>query len=146
MSQPAFSILRISFALLGCAALAIGGMIFTVGPDATGRAFTTALQLVASDTPQLTGLRGPDIDSEMRFYAVLWMAYGGLALWVARSLAQQMNLLRLMLAIFMLGGLGRAVSYIAAGAPHPLFVVLMWTELILPPILLALSFRLESTR
>jgi hypothetical protein len=51
-----------------------------------------------------------------------------------------MTLLRLMLGIFLLGGIGRVISYFAVGAPHPLFVVLMWIEVAASPALLALSF------
>jgi len=134
-------VLRIAFSLLGLAALVIGGMIFAIGPDATGQVFAAVLRVVLPGTPQLAGLVGADVDSEMRFYAVLWMAYGGLALWVVRDLPKRMNLLRLMLGIFWLGGLGRVISYFAVGAPHPLFLVLMWIEITLPFVLIALSYK-----
>ena len=133
-------VLRIAFSLLGVAALVVGGMIFAIGPDATGKIFAAVLRVALPGTPQLAGLVGADVDSEMRFYAVLWMAYGGVALWVARDLPKRMNLLRLMLGIFWLGGLGRVVSYFAVGAPHPLFLVLMWIEIALPLVLIALSY------
>lgn len=133
-------VLRIAFSLLGLAALVIGGMIFAIGPDATGKIFAAVLRVALPGTPQLAGLVGADVDSEMRFYAVLWMAFGGVALWVARDLPKRMNLLRLMLGIFWLGGLGRVVSYFAVGAPHPLFLVLMWIEIALPLVLIALSY------
>lgn len=133
-------VLRIAFSLLGVAALVVGGMIFAIGPDATGKIFAAVLRVALPGTPQLAGLVGADVDSEMRFYAVLWMAFGGVALWVARDLPKRMNLLRLMLGIFWLGGLGRVVSYFAVGAPHPLFLVLMWIEIALPLVLIALSY------
>ena len=133
--------MRIAFSMLGFAALMIGGLIFAVGPVMTGQLFATMLRLVVPDTPPLTGLGGPDVDSEMRFYAVLWMAYGGTALWVARAITERMRLLRLMLVIFWFGGVGRLVSYFAAGAPHPLFMLLMWIEITLPAVLLGLSYR-----
>ena len=139
-------ILRFAMVLLAGAALLIGGLIFVLGPSATGDAFTTALQVAAPDVVPLTGLRGPDIDSEMRFYSVLFIAYGGAGLWALRSFQERLGLVRLILAIFMLGGMGRAVSYVSVGAPHPLFVVLMWIELLAPPILLALSLQPRSPR
>ena len=134
-------VLRIAFSLLGLAALLIGGMIFVIGPDATGKIFAAVLRIALPGTPSLDGLVGADVDSEMRFYAVLWMAYGGFALWVVRDLPNRMNLLRLMLLVFWLGGLGRVLSYFAVGAPHPLFLVLMWVEIALPPVLIALSYK-----
>ncbi len=133
-------VLRIAFSILGIAALLIGGLIFAIGPAATGQVFAALLRLVMPGTPPLVGLGGADIDSEMRFYAVLWMAYGWAALWVARALPKRMDLLRLMLGIFWLGGVGRVISYLAIGAPHPLFIVLMWVEIALAPVLMALSY------
>lgn len=133
--------LKIAFSLLGLVALVIGGMIFVLGPEATGQTFAALLRVAAPRTPRVVGLSGADIDSEMRFYAALWMAYGGAALWVSRGLPERIRLLRLMLVIFWLGGVGRAISYFVVGAPHPLFSVLMWIEITLPVALLALSYR-----
>ncbi len=135
-----FMILKIAFSLLGVTALAIGGLIFVIGPQATGQIFVAALQVVSPDVPPLIALTGADIDSEMRFYSVLWMAYGAIALWIAQALLQRVVLLRLMLCLFLLGGIGRAISFFLVGAPHLLFVVLMWIEIVLPPFLILLSF------
>jgi hypothetical protein len=98
------------------------------------------LSVVASTPPRIEGLAGPNIDSEMRFYSVLWVAYGATALWVARALPRRVVQLRLMLVVFMLGGVGRAISHLVVGAPHPLFAALMWAEIILPPALIGLSY------
>ena len=38
--------------------------------------------------------------------------------------------------VFFAGGIGRLISLIAVGWPHPAFVVLMAIELILPPLLI----------
>lgn len=133
--------LRIASSVLGFAATIIGGLIFVIGPAMTGDIFATVLQAVMPSVPPTVGLVGPDVDSEMRFYAVLWIAYGAAAVWVSRRLPERIGLLRLMLAIFWLGGVGRGISFLAVGAPHPLFIVLMWIELVLPAVLLALSFR-----
>ncbi|UPT62610.1 MAG: DUF4345 domain-containing protein [Hyphomonadaceae bacterium JAD_PAG50586_4] len=137
--------LRIVFSVLGFAALLIGGLIFAIGPATTGQVFAAMLRVVMPNKPPLVGLAGADIDSEMRFYAVLWMAYGGAALWVTRALPMRMDLLRLMLVVFWLGGLGRVISYLAVGAPHPLFIALMWVEIALPPALIALSYKRAKT-
>lgn len=135
-----FMILKAAFSLLGLAALTIGGLIFVTGPQATGQIFVAVLHVVSPDVSPLVALTGADIDSEMRFYAVLWMAYGALALWVAQALPQRVVLLRLMLCLFLLGGVGRAISYFVVGPPHLLFVVLMWIEIVLPSALMLLSF------
>jgi len=138
--------LRLAFTLLGLAAIGIGGMIFALGPAATADMFAAALALIAPTPAKVDGLSGPNVDSEMRFYAVLWVAYGALALWVARDLAARIIALRLMLAAFLIGGVGRAVSLVAAGPPHPLFAVLMWIELLAPPAMIALSFGAAKPR
>lgn len=132
--------LKIGFTLLGMSAVAIGAMIFILGPAATGNLFASALSMMVQTPSRIDGLAGPNTDSEMRFYSALWIAYGLIALWVSRSLAHRMVWLRAMLAIFFLGGVGRAISYLAVGAPHPLFVALMWIELILPAVLVGLSY------
>ena len=137
--------LKIAFSLLGLAALVIGGMIFAIGPEATGQIFAAGLRVAVPLTPPVTGLDGADIDSEMRFYAAIWMAYGATALWVSRGLPKRVQALRLMLGVFWLGGLGRALSLVTHGAPHPLFSVLMWIELVLPPVLILLSLRHGKT-
>ncbi len=129
-------VLRITFALLGLSALTIGTMIFLQGPQA----FVVLLHVAIPSTPPVEGLGGVNIDNEMRFYATLWIAYGAIAIQVARALPARMSWMRGMLAVFMLGGVGRALSWAAFGAPHPLFTVLMWIELLLPPVLIALSF------
>ena len=133
-------ILKIAFFLLGGAALVIGGLIFVIGPQVTGQIFVAALHVVSPDVSPIIALTGADIDSEMRFYSVLWMAYGAIALWIAQALPRRVVLLRIMLCLFLLGGIGRAISYFVVGAPHLLFIVLMWIEIVLPPVLLLLSF------
>ena len=99
--------LRAAFSILGIAALLIGGMIFVAGPQVTGQAFASLFRIVSPATPRIVGLSGPDINSEMRFYSVLWIAYGAMALWVARALQSRIKWFRLMLAVFLPGGVGR---------------------------------------
>jgi hypothetical protein len=138
--------LRIAFTLLGVAAILIGSSIFLAGPDWTGQMFVLALRAVAPETPTLEGLHHANVDSELRFYAALWFAYGALALWVARDLPERVQWLRIMLAVFLLGGVGRAISWVAVGAPHPLFQLLMLIEIALPPALIALSYNTARGR
>jgi hypothetical protein len=80
------------------------------------------------------------MDSELRFYAPLFGAYGMLMLWTAQDLFVRNYLIPWLAAVFFLGGLGRVLSYAAVGAPHPLFVVLMAIELLMPPVLVGLWF------
>lgn len=140
--QTSSVVLRVAFSLLGLAALAIGVMIFVLGPSVTAGVFATILGAIAQTPPDVDGLAGPNIDSEMRFYSVLWIAYGALAIWVSRSVTSRVIWLRLMLVVFLLGGVGRVISHVLVGAPHLLFSVLMWIELVLPTIMIGLSYAL----
>jgi hypothetical protein len=72
----------------------------------------------------------------------MWVGYGALAIRTARRLPADLAAARILLAIVFAGGVGRALSLFAVGAPHPLFSVLMWIELFLPPALLLLSLRM----
>ena len=95
-----------------------------------------------SDQP-LTGLSGSDVDSELRFYSVFWIAYGVFVLKAARALPEHFGRVQFLLGLFLLGGIGRVLSHVAIGAPHPLFTLLMWVELLLPILLIGLSLMVK---
>lgn len=133
-------VFQVSIAALGAAAVAVGGMIFLFGPAFTGDVFASGLSLV-TPMPRPVQLGGVDVDSEMRFYAVLWVAYGLVLIRVSQSLPQRMLLAQAMLGVFFVGGLGRVLSALAFGLPHPLFQVLMWIELAVPLLLAPLSME-----
>jgi hypothetical protein len=78
------------------------------------------------------------MDSELRFYAALWGAYGILALISSLQFAARRGWVPWLALAFFAGGLGRAISIAQTGAPHPAFILLMAIELVLPPIMLAL--------
>ena len=81
------------------------------------------------------------MDSEDRFYAVFFLAYGAALLWCARDVAGRARQVRLLMAIFFLGGVARIVSMLQAGLPHPFFVTMTAIELLLPPLLAWLAGR-----
>jgi hypothetical protein len=91
-----------------------------------------------------TGAWPPTTDSELRFYAALWGAYGFILIAVARDLRAMLHYVPLLAATFFVGGAGRALSYFQVGPPHPFFVFLMVIELVLPIIFLMLWFRVRS--
>ena len=138
--------LKFLFSFLGLSATVIGAMNFILGPEVTGGAFAALLSAVWHTPSQLNGLEGNNLDSEMRFYSALWMAYGALALWIAKQLPRSIVYLRLMLFVFLAGGIGRVISYFAAGAPHPLYFSLMWIELVLPLALMGMSYATLAGR
>ena len=137
------NLLRVGLYGLGIGAIAIGLSMFLLGPDFTGRVFAEMLASVGGSDQPLTGLSGPDIDSELRFYSVFWIAYGVFVLKAPRALPEHIGRAQILLALFLLGGIGRVLSHVAIGAPHSLFTVLMWIELSLPILLIGLSVAVK---
>jgi hypothetical protein len=143
-------ILQVLLFALGGAAIGIGLMVFLLGAQ--------AVNVVQSVFDSITGRTAspqtitPTIDSEMRFYSTLWFSYGVLLIWVARTMAQwvartvfqRMRIVLILAAIFFAGGIGRLLSHLLVGAPHPVFTVLMVIELVYPVVLGVLYLRLRS--
>jgi hypothetical protein len=130
--------LRVLLAILGLSAIAIAASIMLAGATATT---LNAEHVFAA----LTGYAGPRtppwpaaMDSELRFYAALFGAFGVLCVVAARSRDAARRLTPWLAAVLFIGGIGRALSYVAVGPPHPMFVTLMAIELGLPPLLLVL--------
>ncbi len=137
------NLLKVGLYGLGIGAIAIGALMFLFGSDFTGRFFANVLATVGGSDQSLTSLSGPDVDSELRFYSVFWIAYGAFVLKTARELPAQIGRAQFLLILFLLGGIGRVLSHVAIGAPHSLFTVLMWVELSLPILLIGLSLTVK---
>ncbi len=130
--------LRVLLGVLGASAVLICGMIMALGPARTALAFEGVYGV-------LTGYAGPPspdwpptMDSELRFYAPFWGAYGLLLLFVAHDLAARGRWVPWLAGLFFLAGAGRVISLMSVGAPHPFFQALTGVELLLPPVLVAL--------
>ena len=111
-------------------------MVF--GSDATGQFFANLIGLFSRQPQELSDLAAPNVDSELRFYAVFWIAYGAVLIHVARNFDKTSHLVPLLAALFFIGGIGRLLSLVLVGAPHQLFIILMIVELALPPMLVGL--------
>lgn len=85
------------------------------------------------------GSAGPTVDSRERFYAAVFLGYGLAWIWAARRSPIPLNAVRWLAGVFLLGGLGRALSMVVQGQPHWFQVVLTAVELVLPALLLWLS-------
>lgn len=83
------------------------------------------------------------MDSEDRFYAVMFLAYGAVMLWTLRGLERKLPVVRFLAAVLFVGGLGRIVSLIAVGLPHPFFVAMTIVELALPPVIVSITMRVR---
>lgn len=86
------------------------------------------------------------MDSEDRFYATFFLAYGVAVLWCLKGWRAKLREIRVLMAIFFLGGLARLVSIAAVGMPHSFFVVMTVIELLLPPFMIWLSARAAGHR
>lgn len=81
------------------------------------------------------------VDSEVRFMAAYWLAYGGAALYLVPRVAEQKGAYRAWLTVMFASGLARVASYRRVGRPHPLMVSAAGVELLLPPTLWAWQAR-----
>ena len=66
--------------------------------------------------------------------------------WTARDLVARLSLVPWLAGVFFVGGVGRALSYAAVGAPHPFFLLLMALELTTPLLLAGLWLGARSAR
>ena len=78
--------LRLILSLLGIAAILISFSILGLGAGATAQAFETVFDRVTGYTGPHSGPWSPTADSELRFYAALWGAYGLALIMTARRL------------------------------------------------------------
>jgi len=88
-------------------------------------------------------LSDPALDSQNRFYGVAFTLYGSLLYLCATDLARYDTVLRCAIWSFFAAGLARLVSIVVHGLPPPLVLILLTSELLLPPLLL---WRLSHLR
>jgi len=131
---------RIALLCLSFAAIIIGVMIYIGGPHFTASFFSSILSYVTGYIPDIDDLSNANIGSEMRFYAVFWIAYGWVVFLASQKVTRDKTMAYYVLALFFAGGAGRLISVVLDGKPDTLFVVLMWAELISPPIVASLLF------
>lgn len=72
------------------------------------------------------------IDSDMRFYALLFMVYGLALVWCARDVETKALPINLLSLIFFVGGLTRILAWAATGKPNWFYVLMIPVELVLP--------------
>jgi len=75
------------------------------------------------------------LDSQNRFYGVIFGLYGALFYLCATDLRKYATVLKLLLLFFFAGGFARVVSIILVGLPSKIVLVLLALELTLPIIL-----------
>lgn len=115
-------VLRISAAVF----VVVAGLHLVFGLDAD--------RMLGAVLPATT-VAEPSLDSQNRFYGVAFSLYGVVLYLCAGDLRRYAPILEATFAVFFLAGLARLVSWHQRGAPAPLVIALMVTEIVLPPLL-----------
>ena len=82
----------------------------------------------------LAVLADPVLDSQNRFYGVAFTVYGFLLYLCAKDLEKYQTVLRTLLFVFFAAGCARLVSVAMHGLPSGFVLLLLSTELVLPPV------------
>jgi hypothetical protein len=112
--------LRIFLTILGSVAVLAGASTLTLGAES------------------IAGVEeaSPAVDSEMRFYAVWYVAAGVLLIRAVPRVEIESTFIRVVAAAFFIAGCVRGLSWVMVGRPPTIAVVLMVIELALPFVIL----------
>ncbi|TDP31133.1 uncharacterized protein DUF4345 [Nocardia ignorata] len=72
------------------------------------------------------------MESDLRFYSVLFAAYGAAFVWAAADIVGRARVIDVLGLLFFLGGLARILAWAVAGAPHGFYVLMIPVELLVP--------------
>ncbi len=117
--------LQVFLALFGSVAIAIALLHIVFGPSA-----------IPGSVPV-----NATMDSEDRFYATLFGAYGVALLWCVKDVEQKSRVVYFLLVTFFVAGLARVVSIAEVGLPDPFFVAMLALELVIPIAVGFMQFR-----
>jgi hypothetical protein len=84
------------------------------------------------------------MDSEDRFYATLFLAFGVVLLWCVKDVEHKAKVVYFLMLTFFVGGLARIVSMLAVGLPNDFFIAMTVLELVLPVVYSFLMFRVSA--
>jgi hypothetical protein len=109
-------------------------------------ATTAGLDTVIRGGKSLPGqpLANPVVESELRFYAAFYVAYGVAALRIAPRADRDTASLRALAGALFLAGIARIIGWRAVGRPHRLQLALLAIELAAPPSMVAWQARLGA--
>lgn len=79
------------------------------------------------------------IDSEHRFYTATFAMFGAALVWCGIDIDRRRPTLHVLLLTLFVGGLARIASVVAKGWPHWFYIVLGVLELVVPPVIWAIS-------
>jgi Domain of unknown function (DUF4345) len=81
------------------------------------------------------------LDSNLRFYAGVWLGLGLCAFWTIPRIERQSSLFRAVWGMIFIGGIGRVLSITQLGLPYLPFVGFTLLELIGAPIFVVWQYR-----
>lgn len=84
------------------------------------------------------------MDSEDRFYATLFAAYGVALLWCIKDIERKSMVVYFLAATFFVGGLARLVSVAAVGLPNSFFIAMTVLELLIPLFMAFMQSRIAK--
>jgi hypothetical protein len=84
------------------------------------------------------GSVNPTIDSDLRFYALMFAAYGLAFVWCAADITERGRVANVLGVVFFVGGLARLLAWIATGQPNWFYVLMIPVELVIPLVNFAL--------
>ena len=121
---------------------ALRAVFYVGGVVATGAGLAT----VIAGGRSVAGQPGTNaaVESELRFYAAFYVAYGVAVLRIARSADRETRAVRALAGALFLAGLARAGGWLAAGPPHELQRILLAIELAGPPLIVAWQAQVAS--
>src|SRR5262249_15895045 len=122
--------LQVLLALFGATAIFISLLHIVLGPPA-----------IPGSIPV-----NATMDSEDRFYATLFLAYGVALLWCVREVEHKARVVYFLMLTFFVAGLAGIVSLLRVGLPNPFFIVMTVLELLLPIILAYMQYRISSAQ
>jgi len=121
--------LRVFLGLFGAAAILIASLHIVLGPSAIPGAIPV----------------NSTMDSEDRFYATLFAAYGVALLWCIGDIERKSKYVYFLAATFLAGGLARVVSILAVGPPNAFFLAMTALELLIPPFMMFMQASISRT-
>jgi hypothetical protein len=121
---------------------ALRGIVFLGGTVATA----AGLHTVVTGARSLPGQPRTNaaVESELRFYAAYYVAYGLAALRIAHRADRDAAAVRALAGALFLAGLARAGGWKQAGRPHPAQLVLLAIELAAPPAIVVWQARIAA--
>ncbi len=86
-----------------------------------------------------------NVESELRFYSVFWVAFGVIALRVASHPERHLLAVKGLALSLFFAGLARGLAWAAEGRPDAPYLVLMGLELLLPPLMVFAQSRMAAS-